>query len=267
MCELFAMNADRPAAAGSYLSLLQPRGGKTAPHGDGWGVAWYEDRAARIVKDSTPAWASRHLALLTELDIRSQSVIAHIRKANPSRFGPSTANTHPFERELNGRSWVFAHNGKLPGLDDEAVCPDARFRPLGETDSERAFCLILEAVARASEGTDILSPRRLIEVIRPIVETVSAYGEFNFVLGNGDYLIAHAHTRLHSLRQQQFHGDGGAQGIVLSTAPLTGEPWLPLRPGSLNVYRMGRQILRYLIDLPTRPSRRNTGVDAVLQVA
>jgi glutamine amidotransferase len=230
-------------------------------------VAWYEDRAARIVKDTAPAWASRHLALLTQLGIRSQSVIAHIRKANPTRFGRSTANTHPFERELNGRSWVFAHNGKLPGLGDEAVCSDARFRPLGETDSEKAFCLMLEAIARALGGNDALPPQRLVDVIRPVVETLSAYGEFNFILGNGDYLVAHAHTRLHSLQKSGDRGGCSANRIVLATAPLTRGPWLPLPPGSLNVYRMGKRIVSALLDVTPVTHYSDHSVDAALQVA
>jgi predicted glutamine amidotransferase len=45
MCELFAMNARVPTEASVHLGLL-PRGGSTGPHADGWGIAWYEGRAA-----------------------------------------------------------------------------------------------------------------------------------------------------------------------------------------------------------------------------
>jgi predicted glutamine amidotransferase len=59
MCELLAMSVSRPVEIGTYLARLTPRGGKTGPHADGWGVAYYEGRAARIFKDAAPAAESR----------------------------------------------------------------------------------------------------------------------------------------------------------------------------------------------------------------
>jgi glutamine amidotransferase len=79
-------------------------------------MAFYEGRAARVFKESVPAAQSRCLAFISDYDFRSTTIIAHIRKANPPEIGRAPANTHPFERELGGRSWVFAHNGKLPGI-------------------------------------------------------------------------------------------------------------------------------------------------------
>ena len=43
--------------------------------------------------------------------IRSENIVAHIRKATQGRV--ALENTHPFVRELWGRYWVFAHNGDL----------------------------------------------------------------------------------------------------------------------------------------------------------
>ena len=43
--------------------------------------------------------------------IKSDNVIAHIRKATQGRV--ALENCHPFVRELWGRYWVFAHNGDL----------------------------------------------------------------------------------------------------------------------------------------------------------
>jgi len=115
MCELLGMSCNVPTDVRFSFSGLIERGGRTGPHRDGWGIAFYEGRAARIFKEPTPAAESRCLAFITEYDFQSTMVIAHIRKANPEYIGRLPANTHPFERELNGRSWVFAHNGKLPG--------------------------------------------------------------------------------------------------------------------------------------------------------
>lgn len=238
MCELFAMSAARPTAVGDSLRRLMPRGGETGPHADGWGVAFYEGRGARIFKDPESAARSRFLALLADHDPKSKAVIAHIRKANPAVFGRASANTHPFEREWKGRSWVFAHNGKLPDLDRGDACPFGHYRPVGATDSELAFCLIMNALVRASApGDDRPSPDRLVGTIWPVVETLADLGEFNFILGDGEYLYAHAHTNLYVLQET-----GGEDVILLATAPLTDEPWRRLPAGRIHVFGDGIDI-------------------------
>jgi predicted glutamine amidotransferase len=254
MCELLAMSADRPAEAGRYLSRLMARGGKIGPHADGWGVAYYEGRAVRIFKEPAPAAESRLLAMLAEDPFKSTALIAHIRRANPSIFGRATGNTHPFERELNGRSWVFAHNGKLSGLHEKSVRRESRFLPLGETDSELAFCHILEAIARGIGRDDRFSPAMLVDTIKPVVDDLATFGEFNFILSDGECLYVHAHTNLHILQRTPFTETDACKTILLATAPLTAEPWRALAPGSIHVYRQGEAVLQ--ASRATLPARR-----------
>jgi predicted glutamine amidotransferase len=244
MCELLAMSANRPADVGRYLSRLRVRGGKTGPHADGWGVAYYEGRAARILKEPAPAAESRLLAMLAEDPVKSTALIAHIRRANPSIFGRATGNTHPFEREWNGRSWVFAHNGKLSGPHAKRVRPDSHFAPLGDTDSELAFCHILDAVARGIGRHAHFSPAMLIDIIRPVVDDLATLGEFNFILSDGECLYVHAHTNLHVLQRTLVAENGTFKMILLATAPLTAEPWRALAPNSIHVYKQGEEVLR-----------------------
>lgn len=244
MCELLAMSANRPAEVGHYLSRLMARGGATGPHADGWGVAYYEDRAVRIFKEPAPAAESRLLAMLAEDSLKSTALIAHIRRANPSIFGRAMKNTHPFEREWNGRSWSFAHNGKLSGLHQKNVRPDGRFLPIGETDSELAFCHMLEAVARGIGRNGRYSPAVLVDAIRPVVDELATLGEFNFVLSDGACLYVHAHTNLHVLQRTLSTADEDLKMILLSTAPLTAEPWQALAPGSIHAYSQGEDVLQ-----------------------
>jgi len=239
MCELLAMSASQPTDVGPYLSRLMPRGGRIGPHADGWGVAYYEGRAARVFKDSTPAADSRYLALLARSQLKSTAVVAHIRKANPSTVAPSAANTHPFEREWNGHSWVFAHNGKLPALQDVPRCADSRFRPLGGTDSELAFCMLMDAIADQGSNASALEPQHIASAIEPLVRELDALGEFNFILSNGEHLFVHAHTRLHALEYSRHAAHRAGACVVLATMPLTDEDWRPLTPGGIRVYRSG----------------------------
>jgi len=240
MCELFAMSASQPTDVGPYLSRLMPRGGHTGPHADGWGVAYYEGRAARVFKDALPAANSRYLALLAKSQLKSTSVVAHIRKANPSTVAPCTANTHPFEREWNGHAWVFAHNGKLPGLQEIPRRMESRFHPLGGTDSELAFCMLMDAIASCGNNVMALDPQTISATIQPLVRELSALGEFNFILSNGEHLFVHAHTRLHELQVARPAGGISSARVVLATQPLTDEDWRPLASGDIRVYRSGR---------------------------
>lgn len=237
MCELFAMSSKQPADVDRYLSLLMPRGGDIGPHADGWGVAYYEGHASRIFKDAAPAAYSRYLRMLSKAKLKSTSVIAHIRRANPSSVGRAAANTHPFEREWNGYSWVFAHNGKLPGIGRLRRTPDCRFSPLGRTDSELAFCHLLEALASNIGYDEPLEPERVAQVLQAAVQPISLLGEFNFILSNGDYMFVYAHTHLHLLEQNRR-----SEQVLFATAPLTGERWRVLSPGSLGIYQSGKSL-------------------------
>ncbi len=239
MCELFAMSASQPTDVGPYLSHLMPRGGHSGPHADGWGVAYFEGRAARVFKDAVPAADSRYLALLAKSQLKSTAVVAHIRKANPSTTGRSTANTHPFEREWNGHSWIFAHNGKLPGLDKVNRCPQSRFHPLGDTDSELAFCMLLDAIACDVGKESAITPEKVKAAIESVVRELSVRGEFNFILSNGEHLFVHAHTQLHVLEQRLDTSKHPESRVLLATAPLTDENWRPLAPGGIRVYQSG----------------------------
>jgi len=239
MCELFAMSANQPTDVGRYLSRLIPRGGKSGPHADGWGVAYFEGRASRVFKDAVPAAESRYLSLLAKSRLKSTTVVAHIRRANPASAGRTAANTHPFEREWNGHSWIFAHNGKLPGLIGMARRTSGRFQPLGDTDSEKAFCMLLDAIATNVMHGGAISPGDVTAAIEPVVNELSALGEFNFILSDGEYLFVHAHTRLHVLEQSLYTSASRKSQVLLATAPLTNENWRPLSPGGIRVYQSG----------------------------
>ena len=137
MCELFGMGAHHPTNIHLSLGELARHGGETGPHRDGWGVGFLQDGDALVVREPTAASESRHLAFLKEHEVRSSTVVAHIRKATQ---GPRLLrNTQPFARELGGRVHLFAHNGMLLGIEADARFATQRFRRVGDTDSEQAF--------------------------------------------------------------------------------------------------------------------------------
>jgi glutamine amidotransferase len=142
------MNCNAPTDVTFSFRGFAQRGGHTDHHADGWGIAFFEgddsvadgsDRGLRHFVDHQPACSSPVAELISRYPIKSRNVISHIRKATQGRV--ALENCHPFVRELWGRYWVFAHNGDLK---DFAPRLHGSFRPVGTTDSERAFCWIMQ---------------------------------------------------------------------------------------------------------------------------
>ena len=264
MCELFGMSARFPTDVGRSLAVLRPRGGDIGPHSDGWGVAFYDGRAARVFKEPAPAAESDCLAFISDRGFQSRTVVGHIRRANPPTFGRSSANTHPFERELGGRSWVFAHNGKLEGLRDDPAFIPRRFRPIGETDSELAFCLLLDAIAERGADTEA-SRWDVVEAIGSLIQDLSDFGEFNFLLSDGERLFVHAHTRLYALHRICLKDGCQQEVVLLATAPLTDEIWAPLT--GLHVFADGRALIGSASLPPNEAPREGHGLEDGIYVA
>lgn len=82
MCELLGMSANVPTDICFSLTGLVQRGGKTGPHRDGWGIAFYEGKGLRVFHDPEPGVESKIAAFVQKLPIKSETVISHIRKAN-----------------------------------------------------------------------------------------------------------------------------------------------------------------------------------------
>ena len=250
MCQLLGMNANVPTdVMFSFTGLAQ----RADEHKDGFGIAFFEDRGLRIFVDDKSARASPVAELVSHFPIKSDNVIAHIRKATQGRV--ALENTHPFVRELWGRYWVFAHNGDLRGF---APRLHAAFRPVGDTDSERAFCWLMQELAKAHAAVPDVPELTL--TLAELLPLPASHGAFNLLLSNGQALWAHCSTRLHyALRAHPFGRatladddvtvDFGEQTApddrvaVVATEPMTcNEDWQSLRPGELRAFVGGRAV-------------------------
>ena len=245
MCQLLGMNCNVPTDICFSFSGFQARGGATDVHSDGWGIAFFEDRGCRVFLDPQPSASSPVAELVSRYPIRSMNVIAHIRKATQGSV--RLENTHPFMRELWGRYWIFAHNGNLL---DFAPALDGSFVPVGNTDSERAFCWLLQSL-RQRFGDRRPDDAELFDALHALTLAIAEHGEFNFLLSNGDWLFAHASTRLaYLVRQAPFaeaHLNDQDVSVdfsevttpddrvaVIATLPLTdNETWTTMPAGTL----------------------------------
>ena len=257
MCQLLGMNCNAPTDVTFSFSGFAQRGGHTDHHTDGWGIAFFEgdgsaqgDKGLRHFVDHQAACESPVAELIRRYPIKSRNVIAHIRKATQGRI--ALENCHPFVRELWGRYWVFAHNGNLVDFEPRL---HGSFRPVGTTDSELAFCWIMQELAKSHAG--VPSVQELTLTLRELAAQIAAHGTFNFLLSNGEALWAHASTRLFYIaRRHPFahatlsdedlsvnfaeHTRASDRVAVVVTAPLTtNEVWTSFAPGELKVFENG----------------------------
>src|SRR5262249_40348021 len=102
VCELLGMECNVPTDIVFSFSGLALRGGKKGPHKDGWGLSLYDGNAVRTFLEPSAAADSPLARYLRENPIKTLLAVAHVRKK--TRGTVSLANTHPFVRELWGRS-------------------------------------------------------------------------------------------------------------------------------------------------------------------
>ena len=276
MCQLLGMNCNAPTDVTFSFRGFAQRGGNTDQHADGWGIAFFEggktddsldpthhhrdsqstnDKGLRHFVDHQPACTSPVAELISRYPIKSRNVISHIRKATQGRV--ALENCHPFVRELWGRYWVFAHNGDLKGF---APHLHASFKPVGQTDSERAFCWIMQELAKSHAALPPVA--ELSITLRELAAHIAPHGTFNFLLSNGQALWAHsaiqaaaqglfyverAHPFAHATLSDEDvsinfadHTRPSDKVAVIVSAPLTSnESWTPFALGELKVFLGG----------------------------
>ena len=193
MCQLLGMNCATPTDITFSFRGFSQRAGITSDHGDGFGIAFFEDKACRLFVDNQSAVESPIAELVRNYPIKSRNVIAHIRKATQGKI--NLENSHPFSRELWGRQWIFAHNGDLHDYFPQL---SGRFTPVGNTDSERAFCYLLDQLVKRF-GYHEPKLDQVFDLLAEISPAIAEHGTFNFCLSNGQALFSYAITKLHWL--------------------------------------------------------------------
>ncbi|KAL7544495.1 hypothetical protein ACHAWF_007881 [Thalassiosira exigua] len=143
--------------------------------------------------------------------IKTLNMMAHIRYATQGAV--SLENVHPFQREMWGIQWTFAHNGEVPkftrptnpqenclgGGCGEAAgalpmlngCKEAVYHPVGDTDSEAVFCAMLNALR--SEFATLPTLPVLYEAIQRLCSEIVRGHEqetiFNFLLSASQFTM------------------------------------------------------------------------------
>jgi glutamine amidotransferase len=256
------MSFRNPVNARISLDAFQISGDKNP---DGWGLGYYKSEILQVIKEAEPALQSG-LYDFVEAYTESRVYISHVRRS--TRGSRSYLNTHPFYRKLVVNDmryeWLFAHNGTLTRLDHLKL---SKFVPLGETDSEHAFCHILQSISNRGITSWSDDDFTFIESILRDINIEN--NELNCIFSDGNLLFCYSDKSNHNnglrfmkkisnrdridLMSQGIklglidiqsaniseRLDQNVVGYIIVTRALTGENWVEFDNGELIVFNDG----------------------------
>jgi predicted glutamine amidotransferase len=251
MCELLGLAFNRAVAPTVSFRGFRQLGDENP---DGWGLASFPDRSALILKEPMSSEESGLARFVADYQhLKSRIFIGHVRFATSG--GNTFANTHPFRLSARGRHWVLAHNGGLEARHMWFHPEQPAYVPIGETDSEAAFCTFVAWMTQNQVGHDAFA------AIEAWLRALNRFGSMNLLISDGDHLYAYCDVRRHNSglhvaprrspcaacsledRHWQLELDElthpEQRGYVVATQPLTEEDWQPIPAGGLLVFREG----------------------------
>ncbi|RMB00050.1 class II glutamine amidotransferase [Hydrogenothermus marinus] len=250
MCELLGIAFNKPIKPTLSFRGFRHRG-EINPHG--WGIAYYPDTSVQVIKEPIKAGESSLSEFIKNYPrIKSKIFISHVRYTSVG--SKSHMNTHPFQRELNGKEFVFAHNGTLHNYKRLST---GRFRPVGETDSEHIFCYILNRIEERNINRWTSEDFRWLW---DLLKTINKKGTFNCIFSDGEHLFCYHDEKSYNglcfvhrkapfntvrLEDEDFEinlseeKEPSQKGFIIATRPLTNERWENFHAGELIVFRNG----------------------------
>lgn len=184
--EFLGMSFDSPASPS--IKLYGLKDGTKAP--GGWGFGWYpsDDPAGVVIKNPRAAKESVMRRVLRDWDrFRSSVFLCQLRGA-AKRINQQ--DTMPFLGRYAGRHWMFSHIGKLSRqvTSELSLGENPFFEPVGNTDSEHAFCWILTQLRESGART---LNKAGWDSVHKLFRTLNQYGPSDFLLSDGNVLVAY----------------------------------------------------------------------------
>ncbi|NVM01866.1 MAG: class II glutamine amidotransferase [Candidatus Helarchaeota archaeon] len=239
MCELLAVSCNKKNRIKDlYPDIYLEFRSHSVVHKDGWGIAFYEPRTFNVIKEAKPAFQS-NLSKFMAKYVKSHLIIAHIRKA--SRGKVNLRNTHPFQRELFGKSWVFAHNGTVFERPELRNFKLLHYFPIGTTDSELAFCYILDKLKE--KGYELTFEQKIKSITDSVKSIdVGAFG-FNFLMSDSQNLYVYRGRRGPILHYINLLSEDSNKLIIISTKKLrrigVNKLWIRMKRGQFLTIKEG----------------------------
>jgi len=212
MCMLFGFNFNEEV---KFAKLWQTFSKYSFQNPDGWGMAIITDDVPFVIKRGSAAHRSRLAKELHTTKMVGKNGIFHLRYATKGEI--CNKNAHPFSKG----EWTFAHNGHV------AKKLVTKTQPVGETDSEKAFCYLYDELRKNKDEWETIS-----QVILDIGTG------FNFLLAKEDILYAYW-----SGYSSLYHASIKNLGFIICTYPIFQTTWIPFEKGELVKFQDG-QIIR-----------------------
>ncbi len=254
MCELLGLSFNKTVDANLSFRGFRHRGDDNP---DGWGLAYYEKNTAKVIKEDISAMESKTAESLITKNIKSKIFISHVRYSSVG--SNSYNNTHPFRKKLFDKDFIFAHNGSLKNFSELIL---DGFQPDGETDSEHAFCYILEQL---NKSRITYWDESNFDLLEDILREINEFGTFNCIMSDGEYLFCYRDMKGYNnlmcverkapfeyvrLKDEDFEinlaeeKDLKQRGFIIATNSLTNENWHQLEQGKLIVLKDGNILRR-----------------------
>lgn len=254
--DILTISLDGKSAPSIKINLPDKAGGS---HSHGWGFGWYPDNnlSAMIAKEPVARGEQVLVDAITDWSsFRSTVFFCKVRGASK---GYSYAQTQPFSRSFAGRDWLFLHNGDLDKNELETIHGQKTrlLEPLGNTDSELAFCNLLSLI---QEG----GYRKIADIAPTILHSwfqrFDALGSSDMSFTDGDSVVCfHGskspkhmyHARIQPPNNQDNYTSEAAQislddprdtyrtALIVSSSPFATGEWVQMQPKQMLIIRRG----------------------------
>lgn len=210
---------------------------KSATNADGFGLAWYGERAEPgLYRDVYPAWSDPNLRAICRT-VRSGVFLAHVRASTGA--ATSRNNCHPF---AVGK-WSFMHNGQIGGFDgfrrraDMGVTDTLYAHRKGATDSEVLFLYALEAGLDADPVDAMIGAHHRLEAmsrasgVTPHLRSSAAWSD-----GTRLYALRMASDAFAPSVYYRWSDTRDGWAVVSEPLEVGQEGWTELLPGHVAVF-------------------------------
>lgn len=259
MSDILIINCD--GLSSPSLKFKLPEKGPSN-HPLGWGFGWYphDHQGAIVAKDPVARNTQVLVDALTDWgNFRSTVFFCKIKGA---AAGYSHHETQPFSRSFAGKDWLFIHNGDLDKAELEKLHEDKSsfLEPLGNTDSELAFCFLLGLIqATGTRSLADVPPETLLGWFQQL----DALGEADMMLTDGTTNIVFHGTKSPHIMwfsrflpvEERLSLDSEAAQVKLSdprdtyrtafivtSSPFGTGQWTQMHPGELIIVRNGAKV-------------------------
>ena len=183
--------------------------------GDGWGVTWRPNNAWERHSSVKPIWESR---IEFSSPPETNLFLIHARSASFSKDKDNIAYNQPYTNE----KYAFVFNGLLKGM---------RYpRPLaGDIGAQKIWTLLQEFLDQSS--TEVAIEKTVAELNKYAREVQA----LNLGLSDGEKLYAYCQFT-DNANYYTLHAGQSLEKIIVSSEPLRGKTFSPLKANKLHVF-------------------------------